>query len=536
MSSRMTATLQRKCACGKGASSGEQCEDCKKKTLQRRATSNSGPAIAPPIVHDVLRSPGQPLDKATRDFMEPRFGRDFSHVRVHTDQPAEQSARAVDARAYTVGSHIAFDSSSYFPGSREGQKLIAHELAHTIQQKDAGSGKTGQLEVGPSTSPAESAADAAAEAVFAGHSLTTGKENKARASVQRQPKPTSPKPQSTGCDDAHQQSINKGAQTAQTWLSSVTQWFATYGQELEGRKKFGIDTGYRPIGDSLFSKLTLLNDNFGFKQRVTGPDYHATFPDSAKSDVSSKDLTAFWNAAVAIRSNFAAVNTSLKYRCQPTCPGTEGAERDGQAVAGSQEYTICTGAFDRQSDDVKAAVVLHEAFHATFSAFDHDSYSGTAGYPGVDALTNADSYATFASIIATGSSFRIQKVEETVIKRSANDQSSPGPPQGNELLGSPQLQRQKAPDAGTQKATAPVPAPLIRQIEHSVKSKPGKVVRQNAEEGFLKLTPDQDLSVEAQASVTAESCSGLQFGFVQLCRPFSLYLGDLQSIEGRAGY
>ncbi len=76
--------------------------------LQRRAAHHAESAMVPPIVHEVLRSPGQPLDPATRGFMEPRFGHDFSQVRVHTDAKATESARALDALAYTVGQNIVF--------------------------------------------------------------------------------------------------------------------------------------------------------------------------------------------------------------------------------------------------------------------------------------------------------------------------------------------------------------------------------------------------------------------------------------------
>jgi hypothetical protein len=88
----------------------------------------------PPIVHDVARSPGEPLDPATRAFMEPRFGHDFSSVRVHSGAAAEQAAREVNASAYTLGNHLAFAAGRYAPGTREGDRLLAHELAHTIQQ------------------------------------------------------------------------------------------------------------------------------------------------------------------------------------------------------------------------------------------------------------------------------------------------------------------------------------------------------------------------------------------------------------------
>ena len=105
------ATLQR-------CTATTECEDCRKKRLgivQRFATGIQTPSIAPPIVHDVLRSPGQPLDMATRAFMEPRFGHDFSQVRVHNDERAAASARAVNALAYTVGRDVVFGASQYQP-------------------------------------------------------------------------------------------------------------------------------------------------------------------------------------------------------------------------------------------------------------------------------------------------------------------------------------------------------------------------------------------------------------------------------------
>jgi hypothetical protein len=106
-------------------------------SLQRQATDAVAPDAVPPIVHDVLRSPGQPLDAATRAFMEPRFGQDFSGVRVHNDRTAAESARAVNARAYAVRSRIAFGEGQYAPGTSAGNRLIAHELVHVIQQRQA---------------------------------------------------------------------------------------------------------------------------------------------------------------------------------------------------------------------------------------------------------------------------------------------------------------------------------------------------------------------------------------------------------------
>jgi hypothetical protein len=84
-----------------------------------------------------LRGGGDPLPERVRSFFEPRFGRDFSHVRVHADSDAAESARAVQARAYTFGHDIFFDAGEFAIESTHGQRLLAHELTHVIQQQPA---------------------------------------------------------------------------------------------------------------------------------------------------------------------------------------------------------------------------------------------------------------------------------------------------------------------------------------------------------------------------------------------------------------
>jgi hypothetical protein len=107
-----------------------------KPTGRTRANPTGG--AAPPVVHEVLSSPGQPLDPGARQFMESRFGHDFSAIRIHTGEQAATSARSVGALAYTYGSHIVFASGRYEPGSVSGRRLLAHELTHTIQQQPVG--------------------------------------------------------------------------------------------------------------------------------------------------------------------------------------------------------------------------------------------------------------------------------------------------------------------------------------------------------------------------------------------------------------
>lgn len=96
--------------------------------------SEIGSTEDPGAVQAVLRSPGTPLDEETRGFMESRFHHDFSRVRLHTDARGAESARAVHAIAYTVGSDIAFRDGAFSPGTTAGRKLLAHELTHVVQQ------------------------------------------------------------------------------------------------------------------------------------------------------------------------------------------------------------------------------------------------------------------------------------------------------------------------------------------------------------------------------------------------------------------
>jgi hypothetical protein len=187
---KVAKPMQRGGGGGQNTKSGiDSCRPDKGAVKLRRATSNAESVNGvPPIVHEVLRSPGQPLDAATRAFMEPRFGSDSNHepvrvlrnliqpqmtvnkpgdryereadrlservvntspkdlpagmhqhdlsnVRVHTDTQAGESARAVNALAYTVGRDVVFAPGYYAPHSPSGRRLLAHELTHVLQQE-----------------------------------------------------------------------------------------------------------------------------------------------------------------------------------------------------------------------------------------------------------------------------------------------------------------------------------------------------------------------------------------------------------------
>lgn len=185
---------RRRCACGGSPGLDGACASCRARRLDRQRGAGLGaPAAAPPIVHEALRSPGQPLDAATRAFMEPRFGRQlagarpgaagpgpgrgglaigahddpaereadrladgvlgapadrtapgsghsFAQVRVHADARAAASARAVNALAYSVGSDVVFGRGQYAPRTAVGRRLLAHELAHVAMHAERSPG------------------------------------------------------------------------------------------------------------------------------------------------------------------------------------------------------------------------------------------------------------------------------------------------------------------------------------------------------------------------------------------------------------
>ncbi|WP_328609083.1 DUF4157 domain-containing protein [Amycolatopsis sp. NBC_00345] len=89
-------------------------------------------------VRDEVPGGGRPLEPEVRQFMEGRFGQDFSRVRVHTDRPAAESAAALGAKAYTVGEGVVFGAGEYRPGTGDGRRSLAHELAHVVQQRRGG--------------------------------------------------------------------------------------------------------------------------------------------------------------------------------------------------------------------------------------------------------------------------------------------------------------------------------------------------------------------------------------------------------------
>lgn len=232
------ALLQRRCACGGQTHSRGECEPCKKNKLQRHSRGAPAPVV-PPAVHDVLASPGKPLDQATRSFFEPRFGHDFSKVRVHTDEKAAESAQAVNALAYAVGRDVVFARRQYAPDTPTGRKLLAHELTHTLQQR----GQEAKLPqyISEEHESSEREADRIAETVtgggYAAHASPDNRAVLRRKLKVDEPKDMIPNPGGKGLKQTN-------AETVEQYLNQLAP-----GSRVEvhrGTGVVGFPTGYCP--------------------------------------------------------------------------------------------------------------------------------------------------------------------------------------------------------------------------------------------------------------------------------------------------
>lgn len=229
-----------------------QCDTCRKKTplLQREAAGPSPDSVLP-IVHEVLRSPGQPLDAATRAFMEPRFEYDFSRVRVHIDTKAAESARAVGALAYTVGQDVVFGTGQHALWSDAGLRLIAHELTHVVQQSHS-TGLKSQLAMSQSGNISEREADAMAKKLVSHEDVSIPNINPTEVQVSRKeqkdkplPKGAIPSSKLDPLDTPEMTAFMRKVYDAQMQMSIKTKTFTTGPpkellKEVEDKKKMHI--------------------------------------------------------------------------------------------------------------------------------------------------------------------------------------------------------------------------------------------------------------------------------------------------------
>ena len=166
------ARIQRKCDCG------GTCADCQKgqerlqrKTIDGSAQAYNGNGIPPAVRSVVENGGGTPLDSGTRSLMESRFNQNFGNVRVHASEAAARAARTINAQAFTLGNSIWFGRGRFQPKTAQGQLLLAHELAHTVQQRGRPVSVQRSLQIGDTNDSAETAADMAAAAVLANRAV-----------------------------------------------------------------------------------------------------------------------------------------------------------------------------------------------------------------------------------------------------------------------------------------------------------------------------------------------------------------------------
>jgi hypothetical protein len=361
--------LQRKCDCGRHAGGGD-CEECKRKSsgdplLQRSALNRSTVSEAPPIVHDVLRSSGQALDAATRSYFEPRFGRDFSGVRVHVGRKAAESARAVNALAYAVGSSLVFGEGQYAPGAASGKALLAHELTHVVQQDFGRSASSGPLRVTSSNDGAEREASQAESALRAGQAFAATSGHARRLARYGH---------SWSCKDVHLGPfIWPGHAYAKKIVDKAID--LTDGRPIDSSTKRTIESLFGS-GSTDPSKLQTINGNFKKIRKALDEQYN--YHCSGKDAPPDKEAIA--------------------------CKG-QNAETD---QSGSHDITLC---FDRIRTwwpggmSGPAWLIVHENFHRGV-AFGHGWQAGEVGdcilhppNPSPPDLNNADAYACSAVIL-----------------------------------------------------------------------------------------------------------------------------------------
>lgn len=312
--SQTASTIQRRCA---------KCEaEEKKKKLQRKENNSNSPTVSTGLENytNSLNSRGQPLSKETRNFFEPRFGYDFSHIRIHNDGMAVESAQSIQARAYTLGSHIVFNRGEFRPHSEDGKRLLGHELTHVVQQGKYSNSKNIQR-LGNNPNCTESEKKIIHQSIF----NARGWINNALTHLNKQP-------------------------VQQNVLNAL-------------RRNFGNTYGVESNLPMIIARIRRVYRQLG------------TIPFSCAGGVDA-DAT-----------------------CDqiPTPCGWV-------ANAGNHAVTICrSSSLSSSSWIYQTGCVLHEAFHATYSRFIVDEYSGWHGhsgftftYPGVstEPLLNADSYTT----------------------------------------------------------------------------------------------------------------------------------------------
>jgi len=398
-------TLARKCACGASPRLDGECDDCRKKKgmgLHRQEAGEAHESVAPRAVHEVLGSPGQALDPDARQKMESSFGHDFGNVRVHTDARAAESARSVNAVAYAVGRDIVFQSGRYAPQTSAGERLLAHELAHVVQQQ--GQSSTGPLEISQEDDAAEVEARSIADAVLRGDDAQP--ERKAASALSR-----SPVRVAREADAAARDGACNAEQRGSVELPPVSCCTRRMREELEA-----LRAGARPIVAAAISALDRPGSVAGALRAhfAIGPD------DSARIDTVKTHFRAMRDMM-----DDSDVTFLCREQSEPPCtlPGKRNYAISTSChlstpilsmFCGDYEGSVSGAPFLAGRDWVQT--MIHEYAHMAcprmgviLSACPNPSgpceyYAESPGYPREpdSAVKNADSYANFARTVTEG--------------------------------------------------------------------------------------------------------------------------------------
>lgn len=332
-----------------------------------RAVADPAPVDVPPVVGEVVRSPGRPLEPSTRTFMEGRFGYGFDHVRVHTDRNAADSARALNARAYTVGADIVFAAGAFRPGTAAGRRLLAHELTHVVQQ---GVRRATPRSHGSPVRRSSGTAEPGLDTVRGQGRSPYGSRNPglpvrisptARGRVQRQPA-------FVDCNEYHRCTVIEAMAPAKRMVNDVI-------SALEPVAAGTVTSG---------RIVNLLNVHF----RVGAVDDAPTI------------LRNFQRIAGELDRS---VNYVCHLRAPPDCTSERGVVSAYTACAPGADVDLCPS-FHALGCEERARQLVHEAVHHLGGDFCRDrAYVGEGRYTTLghgEAMKNPDTYAQFAKMVS----------------------------------------------------------------------------------------------------------------------------------------
>ena len=378
--------VQRLCpACREETQRQTSAED---ETLQTKATDGGASIDTDVAARAMARSgAGSPLGSSIQAQMEQGFGADFSDVRIHTGSAANEAAQALNARAFTRGSDIYLAHSEHASDTR----LMGHELTHVVQQQ-------------------------AGLSLSRGFRMSQGRcqRTDAEESAASGPLITFPISRGRPCEPSNQSVIAaRQSEVESSWLPTVRGWFDAHLQTIRQLASGQVRGRAVRVGSDLVQQLRIINRHFAIDRRQG-----LRVPLHESERLTGRELEDLGQASGSVRRNFARVAvTSLSFDCADNLPGRrEGPDLLAEAAPGSMHFTVAVRPFMDLPPDSQRAVVLHEALHANFRQFDHDTYTHQRRYPGPSPLTNADSYAAFAHRVVTGRDLRpIQRLSPMTI-------------------------------------------------------------------------------------------------------------------------